>query len=87
MILTRGCLVGRRLSRAGHWGQLDLAGNVAAWTFDATAGHVVPCVDCAERPMPGKGMVRGGGFRNDMGAVRVTPGRGSLSCSLRRGLA
>jgi formylglycine-generating enzyme required for sulfatase activity len=32
----------------GKWGQLDLVGNLRAWTLDEYATYTDPCVDCAD---------------------------------------
>ena len=48
---------------AGRWGQLDLAGEVPAWTMDWYASFVSPCSDCSYlTPTSGRAL-RGGGYQ------------------------
>ena len=54
--------VGQAPLGAGAWGQLDLAGELWAWTVDWAVSYFNPCVDCAML-VPGSGRaVRGGSF-------------------------
>ena len=58
--------VGTPAMGAGLWGQLDLAGEMWAWTADwYTAAYVDPCVDCATLTGGSSRAIRGGSFRDD----------------------
>jgi formylglycine-generating enzyme required for sulfatase activity len=50
----------------GKFGQADLAGNLAEWTFDWTGPYVNPCADCANTSVSIAGrVIRGGSFADD----------------------
>jgi formylglycine-generating enzyme required for sulfatase activity len=50
---------------AGRWGQLDLVGEVPAWTMDWYASFVSPCTDCCYLAPTSARSVRGGGYEAD----------------------
>jgi formylglycine-generating enzyme required for sulfatase activity len=47
---------------AGRWGQLDLVGEVTAWTMDWYASFADPCVDCSYLAPTSYRAERGGGY-------------------------
>ena len=56
---------------SGHWGQLDMAGEVSQWTLDWYATYVDPCPDCAYLATGPTRVFRGGGF--DVNALGLLP--------------
>lgn len=68
--------VGHATLGAGLWGQLDLAGEVSAWTLDWYYDtYVDPCVDCAYLLPTANGTLRGGNFYYPKAAL-LPPNRG-----------
>jgi formylglycine-generating enzyme required for sulfatase activity len=55
-------VVGSKPVGNGKWGQSDLSGNVAEWTFDwYLFDYIMPCIDCARIADAGFGRVLRGG--------------------------
>jgi formylglycine-generating enzyme len=68
--------VGSYASGAGLFGQLDLAGSLAEWTFDALGDpYPTPCNDCAtveQRHVQNPRHVRGGNWTSDVTQIVPT---------------
>ena len=54
--------VGTATLGAGHWGQLDMAGEVFEWNIDWYAPYVDPCTDCAYLSSTTVRVIRGGNY-------------------------
>ncbi len=79
---TSPCLipsVGTYPDGIGRFGQLDLAGSLQEWTFDAVGvPRSLPCRDCASVHAiyePNPRTSRGGNWNADAGELKVTTGR------------
>lgn len=84
--------VGSRPLGAGHWGHLDLAGNLAEWNLDVSmigiagfgyCGMLFPCVDCAVLA-GNEDRVRRGGHFAEWFAIRADVRRGDLATGASR---
>jgi len=61
--VSRVAPVGSIAAGAARFGQLDLAGNMWEWAFDAhAAAYANPCVDCANTASSSTRVIRGGTF-------------------------
>lgn len=71
--------VGTAHAGRGRWGQLDLAGEVFAWTLDEYVGgsYPAPCVDCALVFGSSASSIRGGDFNYVESALMPSFRKGS----------
>ena len=63
--------VGSSPAGAGMWRQLNLSGDLFAWTLDGYAAFVSPCIDCAYLGSASARAIRGGGFAYDEASLLV----------------